>query len=66
MEHFVPQSQHGCGECECLETEMKAAQWSRVLAVPSGIYRKEINYKCYLAAAVLINNEGVKEAFHSD
>lgn len=26
MEHFVPQSQHGCDECECLETEMKAAQ----------------------------------------
>lgn len=26
MEHFVPQSQHGCGECECLEAEMKAAQ----------------------------------------
>ena len=66
IEHFVLQSQTRCNESECGETEMKAARRSLVLAVPSRIYHKEINYKCYLAVAVLINNEGVKQALHSE
>lgn len=48
------------------ETKMKAAQGSCVLVIPSRIYHKKINYKCYLAVTVLINNEGVKQAFHSE
>lgn len=40
IEQFVLQSQNHCNESDYGQTEMKAAQQSRVLAMPSRIYHK--------------------------